>query len=1310
MSDVKNLTINGTTYSIKDAVAREAAVESKEAVEQLSGVPASVAAEGGAPRLHALKSYEDKGEMLSDKEGLADVKNYAHSTFDLSKFAVVGSLNITDDGIARGFVPHTSWITLPLTPKDFKGHSWRIKAKWVNENADQSGDSNAWVQPLLSIHSDYPATGSIAIGRGAPGTAAENTLYVRFLGATHTGSEANNEGVHIETAISPLPDYCIVSASFDYQTGEYKLWADTGNGDEYIGSWTPTTTQKELRIIYNESTNNIHQGCCSGTYVHDALDLKYTHIEMDGVPVFSGNITGIDTIKPDDYTVVGTPTISADGIMSNCSTSNYITCSPTLPSSYSTFEIDLGEYIFTNVTTNQWLVTNRQSIGSDTFGILFMLNTSGKIRYFLSTGSGSGDIASGVIGNITYTVNTKIKFKLVFNGTRYTFYSSVNGGSWQVDSYVDSSSKIALNSLPIWIGSDASFYLLGSVDINTFKIYVDGNLVYQPCLKVPYTESKTGSKVVDSFYAPRLSDMYDQFGYAPYYMLQEESKPNYTVVGSPTISADGVASGFSQGEYIQCNNNPADIANATNWEIEVSFTADANDLSGLHNIIDYHSDQWKAPCLGIDNGYLRWNFSFNNTGWDVIETLLQITVNTKYNIKYGFTGSQYYIKYNNTTWDNEFITLSTYSSTNKVYCAMPFILGNYATVLDRPLSGSIDLNAFKIYVDGDLAYQAVVPPSFSLPQGEIYGLQANKDLSNLSDKGNDKLHALKGYEDKGELLRDEEGMKDVKSYARSTFDLSKFTVVGSPNITDDGIASEITQGNLIYAGSLKSSDFKGHSWEVISPVLNLVTPPSGYVIYQMCGFSPLGYGGDGFVQLLINSTGTLLVQWTVNTPSNDSTERNEGNRAALNPDYLSYKDGDNIQAKVTFDITTGTYSFYYNRLDNNGWIFVSKYVPTTTEKQLYDIVYGNQNIFVAGVWNTMDGTKQKIDLKTMSISVDGVPVFSGNKTGLDTIKPDDYTVVGSPTISADGVLNQATGSSCVTTNTLTLSNNNDIDIEMKVYLLGDHCYVFGGNNGTRFEPYNIPANGNPAWSVLSFAEQFAMAIIEVLPENQWITIRLHYRGANSYAEILENGSFRSLSTFIIANNSFSINEILLIGQFDGHSSNCNIDLNAFKIYVDGDLVYQPCLKIPYTESKTGSKIVSSPYRDRVSDMYNQFGYAPYYTLSDTDFTLPQGELYGMYEKYRKQTLDDMLPDYANRIQVLSTPFTCPSNGYILIPTIVLSNSTWNATINGYGIFNGHAPNHDLRWGGGIYPVSSGDIFTQDSTAGEIYFVPMKGAN
>ena len=45
------------------------------------------------------------------------------------------------------------------------------------------------------------------------------------------------------------------------------------------------------------------------------------------------------------------------------------------------------------------------------------------------------------------------------------------------------------------------------------------------------------------------------------------------------------------------------------------------------------------------------------------------------------------------------------------------------------------------------------------------------------------------------------------------------------------------------------------------------------------------------------------------------------------------------------------------------------------------------------------------------------------------------------------------------------------------------------------------------------------------------------------------------------------------------------------------------MKIPYTQTKDGKKIVDSIYRDRVEDEYGQAGFTPYYTLSDIDYTM-----------------------------------------------------------------------------------------------------------
>ena len=45
--------------------------------------------DGDNASLHALKSYVEKGELLTDQEGLQAVKDYAHSTFDASKFNIL---------------------------------------------------------------------------------------------------------------------------------------------------------------------------------------------------------------------------------------------------------------------------------------------------------------------------------------------------------------------------------------------------------------------------------------------------------------------------------------------------------------------------------------------------------------------------------------------------------------------------------------------------------------------------------------------------------------------------------------------------------------------------------------------------------------------------------------------------------------------------------------------------------------------------------------------------------------------------------------------------------------------------------------------------------------------------------------------------------------------------------------------------------------------------------------------------------------------------------------------------------------------
>jgi hypothetical protein len=87
------------------------------------------------------------------------------------------------------------------------------------------------------------------------------------------------------------------------------------------------------------------------------------------------------------------------------------------------------------------------------------------------------------------------------------------------------------------------------------------------------------------------------------------------------------------------------------------------------------------------------------------------------------------------------------------------------------------------------------------------------------------------------------------------------------------------------------------------------------------------------------------------------------------------------------------------------------------------------------------------------------------------------------------------------------------------------------------------------------------------------------------------------------------------------------DLNKIKFYSNGNLVYQPCLKIPYTKGSEqyGGKYVNAQYLPRVKDAYEQGLANDYFTLDEVNgtYTLPMGNLYGMIEKLNQLAKDEI---------------------------------------------------------------------------------------
>ena len=444
----------------------------------------------------------------------------------------------------------------------------------------------------------------------------------------------------------------------------------------------------------------------------------------------------------------------------------------------------------------------------------------------------------------------------------------------------------------------------------------------------------------------------------------------------------------------------------------------------------------------------------------------------------------------------------------------------------------------------------------------------------------------------GEVMTDEEIFNQILNRKHSIFDRSKFTVVGSPTITGDGIVSGFTQSNYLTTSSMSFS--YAHNYVIELPfILNsttaehhevIIQDPSNYLNFSLfrpqTGTNNLSvyFGGKG-----IGISNLVTDKW--------------------------------LLAKITINGINASCSIINLETDEN--------IQTISWTANADYNFTSSLRIGAGL-GAFPGS---IDLKQFSITVNGVEVFNGNKTGIDTIKPNNYTVVGTPTISSDGVASGFSSGNYLRTNSLTFDSTKSytIDLPFEYIIPSANKFIYSATTVyTDLSVFNYP-DGKVG---LYFCGKGTSIPSNYLTEEQRYLLKLHYNNLQLYLELYDvtgNLVVTSKGSPVMYTDAFSKTFNIDIGNDDDFISKERVDLNAFKIYVDGDLVYQPCLKIPYTESFTGSKIADSQYRDRVKDAYEQGYPQRYYTLSDTDFTLPFGEVYGELEqKVRKSDLQEVI--------------------------------------------------------------------------------------
>ena len=1005
--------------------------------------------------LRASRVYNDKGMLLTDEEGYAEVAEM-NRTFDLSKFAIVGTPSITDDGIASecnssNYV-NTRYVWSP------SNNSWEIRIKCTTPS---------------TLPSPFPAM--------LMGSSTKADIKVPRIGIQQNGkwiwSIPNDTGTKWQKEYWGTLDVAKLNTDYYFKmyfTGtEYKLDYSFDNK-----TWNNMATYQSTMLVYNLGAP-IGLGGDLISYVWSgSIDLKHFSITVDGKEVFNGNKSGLDIVKPDNYAVVGSPTITSDGILKPLYIENSIPLSCVQTTGFRLEQLlnkrhkIEGSFIleFPTGRNSAGLFSCGQTLPWISWSNSFYISQN---NLFIQGrfGTASDDTKNVDIASLSKTsllsyIGKKITYLVEFNGIDTYTYKLLDSDRTEIFSkqYVPTSEDKNLYSATLYpqetinIGdghqaSNKSYASTLKIDLNSFKIYVDDELVYQPCLKIPYNLSENGAKVVPAYARDRVLDVYENNdkGYA-YYTIDEENR------------------------------------------------------------------------------------------------------------------------------------------------------------------------------------------NFTLPLGTTFDNSVRRNLENITENGNEKLATSLMYET-GNVSNDVKGFNQLAKMNKSTFDLSKFTIVGTPTITDDGVVSGLLGSNSSYLRTnYKTENLKNKSWKIkvkfktgtvtdagaqFTPIINFTNRPNDN--YQAFGSI------SQWMHTLVFSART-----GISTDSN-----NEG--AKINLSYVLEENKD-YSATLEYNHNTGTYIL--KAYDSNGLLLrEGTWIAPTTQSntELWGINNATSDNYLC-IGATKEGKPflGSIDLKEFFVDIDDKEVFNGNKTGLDVIKPDNYTIVGSPTISDDAVASGFTTADYIKTSII-IPPASEIKVTgrftMPESAFEDRAEIFHYGD----------TESNRIWLQIEYGNKLQLSGGEGR-NRATATNRLDYGATYDY-ECIFNGSnlltlkFKKIEdndfTIVTANQTGTIGNTTLTDLYFGIYSNKalpfkagSIDLNSFKIYVDGNLVYQPCLKIPYNISKTGSKIVHAYARERVIDLYEQEGHAGYYTIDEEkkNFTLPMGEIFGLIGQ---RSLRSVTRDGANYCEIYS---------------------------------------------------------------------------
>lgn len=457
------------------------------------------------------------------------------------------------------------------------------------------------------------------------------------------------------------------------------------------------------------------------------------------------------------FTVVGSPAITSGGVANGFTNSNYIKTIQVNKVSTNSFQIMCG-FIW---NSSQGVLFSSAVGGSTEYGIALIINAQ-KLGFYASSNGTGWDVLNLKTGTTTIESGVPYIVTIIFDGNQYICkLLNLNTNIETTEFIAESNSKVYAGNNYINIGGNSYWLPLdGSIDLKSFAVWADGVPVFNGNItgtdtytineeetQIPYTLSKTGSKIVDVAYRDRVQDLYTQTGESLYYTIDEKNQ-NFTLPmgevygmitnlqdNSANTSLTNLTNGLAN---VLCTTAPIDVEKDYGVSIIGSLTNNNNVLSGfstsnyarINTNFAPESNTWEMNFLvttgdnvtsnqtvcassngSIETGVANNKFNLRINSGNTYNGTYTVLANTTYYIKIQYTGTQYILSYslNGSSYIQD-ITISLASVINS---DATIYIGKDYNNNSQPWLGSINLTGCNILVNNSQIWQGIAPSSSS---------------------------------------------------------------------------------------------------------------------------------------------------------------------------------------------------------------------------------------------------------------------------------------------------------------------------------------------------------------------------------------------------------------------------------------------------------------------------------------------------------------------------------------------------------------------------------------------------------------------